>query len=94
MENSSTPNPKPEDILTWKMNNSDEYQKRILNDYEFAQQELGNAGIKIDQQSHEKFSKAFSNLIEASEIFGGLGKRINFFAIFIDPLGPLGGAKK
>ena len=41
MEPNGNVKPTPEDIFTWKMNNSDEYQQRFLSDVKFAKEELG-----------------------------------------------------
>jgi hypothetical protein len=68
-------NPSPEDIFTWKMNNSDEYQKKFLTDFEFAKGELDQAGIKIDQQSYSEFAAALENVGKlAQKVFPVPGK--------------------
>ena len=81
------PNPSPEDIFTWKMNNSDEYQTRFMTDFEFAKVELDRTGIQIDEQSYKEFTTAFSTLSKlGGKIFQIPGKKWIPIAIFVEPL--------
>ena len=76
--------PTPEDIFTWKMNNSDEYQQRFLSDVKFAKEELERAGMQMDESSYNEFKDAFVNLNKISSKFLNIkGKRLDWVSIFV-----------
>ena len=86
MEPNGNVKPTPEDIFTWKMNNSDEYQQRFLSDVKFAKEELENAGIPMDESSYNEFKDAFVNLNKIAGKFLNIkGKRLDWVAIYVRP---------
>jgi hypothetical protein len=54
------------DILTWKMNNDQQYGERIITDYDYAKTEFSKSGIEIDKESHSQLKEAFAMLNNAT----------------------------
>jgi hypothetical protein len=68
---SNTNNFDPKDVIMWRFSEDREYQSKIINNLEFAQNEFSKAGITIDKEDHEKLKTAIRMLEEStSSIFG------------------------
>lgn len=69
---SNTNNFDPKDVIMWRFSEDREYQKKIINNLEFAQKEFSKAGITIDKNAHEKLKTAVQMLEDStSSLFGG-----------------------
>jgi hypothetical protein len=61
----------PKDIIMWRFSEDREYQKKIIDNLEFAQKEFSRAGITIDKEAHQKLKTALKMLEDStSSIFG------------------------
>lgn len=66
MEKQVKGSPRPEDIVTWKMNQDPQYADKIVNDLEFAKSEFSAVGLTIDPKAHEELRKANKLLQDAT----------------------------
>ena len=84
MDSSGSVTPTPEDIFSWKLNNSDEYQHQFLTDAKFAKEELEKIGKPMDESSYREFTKAFDELKKAAgKLLYIKEKRLDWVAIYV-----------
>lgn len=86
MEYQKSPTPSPIDILTWKINNNDQFAEKVINDFDFAKKEFSEAGVEITPQIHADFRKGFE-LMRASwaKMVPDIKWKIDLVAIFVNP---------